>query len=115
MVQVQPSAGRYDACGVAPRDHFSAGRAISEALEFGTSPRSRPGQVDLLPLRPQPLCGRLDRPAPQDRAVATALIDKAGLQQQIRRDQLTAQADRGSSLTSNPVAFLLAELAATPT
>jgi putative transposase len=43
-------------------------------------------------------------------AVAEALIAQACEQQQIARDQLTVHADRGSSMTSKPVALLLAEL-----
>ncbi len=42
--------------------------------------------------------------------VATELIAQACAQQQIKRDQLTVHADRGSSMTSKPVAFLLADL-----
>ena len=45
--------------------------------------------------------------------VAKALIAQACEQQQIRRDQLTVHADRGSSMTSKPVAFLLADLGIT--
>jgi putative transposase len=43
-------------------------------------------------------------------AVAEALIAQACEQQQIGRDQLTVHADRGSSMTSKPVAMLLADL-----
>jgi putative transposase len=42
--------------------------------------------------------------------VAKALIAQVCEQQQIKRDQLTVHADRGSSMTSKPVAFLLADL-----
>jgi putative transposase len=42
--------------------------------------------------------------------LAKALIAQACEQQQIGRDQLTVHADRGSSMTSKPVAFLLADL-----
>ena len=42
--------------------------------------------------------------------LAKALIAQAIEQQQIRRDQLTVHADRGPSMTSKPVAFLLADL-----
>ena len=42
--------------------------------------------------------------------VAKALIAQVCAQQQIARDQLTVHADRGSSMTSKPVAFLLADL-----
>jgi len=42
--------------------------------------------------------------------LATALIAQACEQQQIGRDQLTVHADRGSSMRSKPVAFLLADL-----
>ena len=45
--------------------------------------------------------------------LATALIAQAVEQQQIRRDQLTVHADRGPSMTSKPVAFLLADLGVT--
>jgi len=47
--------------------------------------------------------------------LAKALIAQACQQQQIRRDQLTVHADRGSSMTSKPVAFLLADLGVTKT
>lgn len=43
-------------------------------------------------------------------SVAKALIAQACEQQQIKRHQLTVHADRGSSMTSKPVAFLLADL-----
>ena len=42
--------------------------------------------------------------------VAKDLIAQAVEQQQVGRDQLTVHADRGSSMTSKPVAFLLADL-----
>jgi putative transposase len=47
--------------------------------------------------------------------VAEALIGQAAEQQRIARDQLTVHADRGSSMTSKPVALLLADLGATKT
>ena len=43
--------------------------------------------------------------------LAKALIAQSCEQQQITRDQLTVHADRGSSMTSKPVAFLLADFA----
>jgi putative transposase len=45
--------------------------------------------------------------------VAKALIAQVCQQQHITRDQLTVHADRGSSMTSKPVAFLLADLGVT--
>ena len=45
--------------------------------------------------------------------VAKALISQVCEHQQIRRDQLIVHADRGSSMTSKPVAFLLADLGIT--
>jgi putative transposase len=45
--------------------------------------------------------------------VAKALIGQAAEQQQIRREQLVVHADRGSSMTSKPVAFLLSDLGIT--
>ena len=42
--------------------------------------------------------------------VATALIEHAASTQKIERDRLTVHADRGSSMRSKPVAFLLADL-----
>jgi len=42
--------------------------------------------------------------------VAKDLIAQVCQQQHIGRDQLTVHADRGSSMTSKPVAFLLADL-----
>jgi len=48
-------------------------------------------------------------------AVAEALIAQAAEQQQIGRDQLTVHADRGSSMRSKPVAFLLTDLGITKT
>jgi putative transposase len=42
--------------------------------------------------------------------IATALIAQALDQQRVGRGQLTVHADRGSSMTSKPVAFLLADL-----
>jgi len=47
--------------------------------------------------------------------VAEQLIAQAVAQQHIARDQLTIHADRGSSMTSKPVAFLLADLGITKT
>jgi putative transposase len=45
--------------------------------------------------------------------IATGLINQATQQQNIRRDQLIVHADRGGSMTSKPVAFLLADLGIT--
>jgi putative transposase len=42
--------------------------------------------------------------------IAKALIGQAAEQQRIRRNQLLVHADRGSSMTSKPVAFLLSDL-----
>jgi len=47
--------------------------------------------------------------------VAKALIAQVCDQQQIQSGQLTVHADRGSSMTSKPVAFLLADLGVTKT
>jgi putative transposase len=73
-----------------------------------------PGEVDALlpvrdPRRLQPLRRRLDRAASRVE-LAKALIGQACEQQNIPRDQLTVHADRGTSMTSKPVAFLLADL-----
>lgn len=46
-------------------------------------------------------------------ALAEVLIKQTVAKQAIRRDQLTIHADRGSSMTSKPVAFLLADLGVT--
>ena len=46
----------------------------------------------------------------EDSHVASALIAQVCDQQQIQSGQLTVHADRGSSMTSKPVAFLLADL-----
>ncbi len=48
-------------------------------------------------------------------SLAQQLIAQTLEQQQIARDQLTIHADRGSSMTSKPVAFLLADLGVTRT
>lgn len=47
--------------------------------------------------------------------IAKDLIGQAVAQQQVERDTLTVHADRGSSMTSKPVAFLLADLGVTKT
>jgi putative transposase len=47
--------------------------------------------------------------------IAKALIGQAARQQDIVPDTLTIHADRGSSMTSKPVAFLLADLGVTKT
>lgn len=49
----------------------------------------------------------------EDAQLAKALIRQACEQQQITREQLTVHADRGSSMTSKPVAFLLGDLGVT--
>ena len=46
-------------------------------------------------------------------ALAEVLIRQTCTKQRIGRDQLTIHADRGSSMTSKPVAFLLADLGVT--
>lgn len=46
-------------------------------------------------------------------ALAERLIAETAAKQEIARDQLTIHADRGSSMTSKPVAFLLADLGIT--
>ncbi len=51
----------------------------------------------------------------EDSHVAKALIAQVCDQQQIQSGQLTVHADRGSSMTSKPVAFLLADLGVTKT
>jgi putative transposase len=48
-------------------------------------------------------------------ALATALIAQAAEQQHVKPGTLTVHADRGSSMTSKPVAFLLADLGVTKT
>ncbi len=48
-------------------------------------------------------------------AVAEQLIAQAVQQQKVEPGQLTVHADRGSSMTSKPVAFLLADLGVTKT
>jgi len=45
--------------------------------------------------------------------LAERLIAESVHKQQIDRDQLTLHADRGSSMASKPVAFLLADLGVT--
>jgi len=47
--------------------------------------------------------------------IARALIGQATAQQEITPGRLTVHADRGSSMTSKPVAFLLADLGVTRT
>jgi putative transposase len=46
----------------------------------------------------------------ESEALAVALIEQTCIKQQIRRDELIVHADRGSSMTSKSVAFLLADL-----
>jgi putative transposase len=54
--------------------------------------------------------------APRDSAaLAGRLIAATCLKQAIRPNQLTIHADRGSSMTSKPVVFLLADLGITKT
>jgi putative transposase len=54
--------------------------------------------------------------APRESAeLAKRLIEDTCLKQRIAKDQLTIHADRGSSMTSKPVAFLLADLGVTKT
>lgn len=48
-------------------------------------------------------------------ALASKLISETCKRQDIARDQLTLHADRGSSMTSKPVAFLLGDLGVTKT
>ena len=48
-------------------------------------------------------------------ALAEELLARPVAKQGIDRDQLTIHADRGSSMTSKPVAFLLADLGVTKT
>ena len=47
--------------------------------------------------------------------LAKRLIEESCLKQQIQRGQLTLHADRGTSMSSKPVAFLLADLGVTKT
>jgi len=51
----------------------------------------------------------------EDSSLAEQLIRETSLKQQIQPAQLTIHADRGSSMTSKPVAFLLADLGITKT
>src|SRR5579859_6501239 len=48
-------------------------------------------------------------------ALAEKLIEETCIRQRIESGQLTLHADRGSSMTSKPVAFLLADLGVTKT
>ena len=104
-----------------PTPARAAGRAPERAVELGHLEAQGPGEVDvLLPLRDpgrlQPLRRRLDRAAPRERAqLAKALIAQACEQQHIPPGQLTVHADRGTSMSSKPVAFLLADLGVTKT
>ena len=54
--------------------------------------------------------------APRETAVlAKRLIEDTCEKQEIAKGQLTIHADRGSSMTSKPVAFLMADLGVTKT
>jgi putative transposase len=54
--------------------------------------------------------------APRESAtLAERFLHETCARQEIRRDQLTIHADRGSAMTSKPVAFLLADLGVTKT
>ncbi len=51
----------------------------------------------------------------ESKALAVALIEETCTKQRIEPGQLTIHADRGSSMTSKPVAFLMADLGVTKT
>ena len=62
------------------------------------------------PRRVQPLRARLDGRPSRERGPRGALFADTCAKQGITRDSLTVHADRGSSMTSRPVALLLADL-----
>ena len=101
------------------RGQARAGRRPGRTRSIrGTSPSSSGREVDLLlPLRDprhlHPLCGRLDGRLGESAALAEELIADTFAKQRIRPGQLTIHADRGSSMTSKPVALLLADLGVT--
>ena len=80
----------------------------------------RPRQVDLLlslrnPRCVQPLRYRLDGCDRESAELAKRLIEESCAKQHIPPGQLTLHADRGTSMSSKPVAFLLADLGVTKT
>jgi putative transposase len=59
------------------------------------------------------LRGRLDGRRPRAAALAERLLAEAITKQRVEAGQLTVHADRGTSMTSKPVALLLADLGVT--
>jgi putative transposase len=107
--ELAPLVGTRPACralGVAPATIYRRRRPVQPA----TRPRPRP--------RPARSLSPAEREAVLEvlrSTVAEQLIAQALAQQQITRGQLTLHADRGSSMKSKPVAFLLADLGVTKT
>src|ERR1019366_1808095 len=97
-----------------------AGDRAQAVVELGHNQIAWARQVDLLlPLRHpgclQPLCRRLDGRPAEGATLASKLIEETSDKQLILPDQLPIHADRGSSMRSKPVAFLLADLSITKT
>jgi len=95
-------------------------QAPNETWTWDITKLKGPQQVDLLlPLRDprplQPLRRGLDGEHRESGEIAKALIAQAAEQQGVRPGTLTVHADRGSSMTSKPVAFLLSDLGITRT
>src|SRR5579885_3323030 len=98
----------------------TAGHRRQPSLELGHHQAARAAQMDLLlslrdPGHLQPLRRRLDGRRTRSAGLAKRLIGETGRKQNIAPHQLTLHADRGSSMTSQPVALLLADLGVTQT
>ena len=101
------------------REARAARHRPERALEWDISKLLGAGEVDVLlpvrdPRRVQPLRRRLDGPATRDRAARRG-ADRADGRTAASSRALTVHADRGSSMRTKPVAFLLADLGVTKT
>ena len=107
-------------CSSALPEAGTAGHRAQSALELGHHQAAGAGQVDLLlslrdPRCLQPLRHRLDGGHARKRGTGQA-ADRGELRETKHpAGQLTLHADRGTSMSSKPVAFLLADLGVTKT
>ena len=101
--------------GTAPPDPLPVAPPQPAATASRAGPRPpAPAPVDEVERKDlQPLCARLVLARAERAHLAERLLADTITKQDVARHQLTVHADRGSSMASKPVAFLLADLGVT--
>src|SRR5204863_273382 len=120
VLTLAPTVGVQAACralGVPRATFYGARRRPGGTPPAVAAPPAITPPAPVAGVSPAPAeAGETPRPHPHPRALpAEQLIADAVAKQDIVAGQLTVHADRGSSMTSKPVAFLLADLGITKT